>query len=439
MNDTSSSNLDPSTNGMQDWRWPATLGYLLIVFTFVVLGGWAAFARLDSAVVAPGTVVTESNRKTVQHLEGGIIRDIRVREGQRVAEGEVLIRLDQTQPLAALDLQQSQMDAMLAREARLIAERDGAEIDFPQELLDRSAASSAASAMADQVKEFNERRASLSGQIDILQSRVLQFRREIDGLKAERTATQGQLDFILEELKDLRYLLDRNLVVKGRVLSLERERSRLEGVLGRSAADQAKAENGIGEAELQIKQLRQKVAEEVSGQILETRQKLAELREKVRVARDTLTRIEITAPTSGTVQGMKFFTAGGVVRPGEPMFDIAPADDQLIIHAQVAPQDIESLRVGMQAEIRFTAFKAAILPIILGEVTSVSRDRLIDEATKLPYFLALVSVADVPNELRHRLTAGMQAELVFPTGERTVLNYLTLPLKERLNTALREK
>jgi HlyD family type I secretion membrane fusion protein len=432
------SNSDASD--IPDWKRPAILGYLIVTLTFLVFGAWSAIAKLDSAVVASGVVAVESNRKTVQHLEGGIIQEILVREGQRVTQGDILFRMDPTQALASFDLQQNQLYAALAQEARLVAEREGAaEVTFPEELRDVRVHPTVARAVADQTKEFHERRASLLGQMGLLEAKIGQYKTEIEGLLVQQKATEDQLRWIVEELADLRYLLDRNLVQKTRVLALEREKSRLEGVIGRSTADQAKAQNGIGEAQLQIRQLHQKFLEEVSGQILEARQKISDLREKVRVANDVFRRLVIVAPVSGTVQNLKFFTVGGVIKAGEALLEIVPERDRFIVQAHVSPHDMESLVPGMRAEIRFTAFRTNILPLIMGHVESVSRDRLIDETTKQPYFLAQVVVEDAPREVRGRLTAGMPADLLFPTGERTVLDYLVRPLKDRINSALREK
>jgi HlyD family secretion protein len=423
-----------------NWKHPAILGYIIITMTFLVPGAWSAFAKLDSAVVATGVVAAESNRKTVQHLEGGIIQDILVREGQRVKQGDVLFRLDTTQAQANLDLYQNQLYAALAQEARLLAEREGmSELTFPKELSEAQHLPMVARAVADQMKGFNERRASLLGQEGLLEIKIGQYKTEIEGLIAEQTATKRQLEWIIEELAGLRTLLDKNLVQKSRVLALEREKSRLEGVIGRSTADQAKAQNGISEAQLQIRQLHQKFLEEVTGQILEARQKIADLREKVRVARDVFRRSAIVAPASGWVQSLKVFTRGAVIKPGEPLLEIVPEHDTLIVQAHVAPNDMESLAPGIRAEIRFTAFRTNILPLIIGRVGSISRDRLIDETTRQPYFLAQVVVEDLPREVRQRLTAGMPAEVLFPTGERTVLDYLVRPLKDRINSALREK
>src|SRR5262245_52134005 len=272
------SNSDASD--MPDWQRPAILGYFIVTVTFFVLGAWSAIAKLDSAVVASGVVAVESNRKTVQHLEGGIIKEILVREGQHVKQGDILFRIDPTQAQANFDLQQNQLYAALTQEARLVAEREGAaEVTFPEELQEVRVHPTVARAIADQTKEFHERQASLLGQIDLLEAKIGQYKIEIEGLVIQQKATEGQLRWIVEELADLRNLLEKNLVQKSRVLALEREKSRLQGAIGRSTADQTKAQNGIGEGQLQIRQLRQKTLEEVSGQILEVRQKIGDLRE----------------------------------------------------------------------------------------------------------------------------------------------------------------
>lgn len=429
--------LPPST----DWRRPALLGYAIIFLTFGVVGSWTAYAQLDSAIVAQGVVSIETNRKTVQHLEGGIIRDILVREGQRVKGGDVLFRLDNTQALANAEAIQNQLGALRATEARLLSERSGSkEIEFPQDLLnsDRNVVKMA---ITDQRKQFAERRDSLAGQVAILESRIQQFQTEIEGLQREKTATEQQLEYIEDELSGLKKLLERNLVQKSRVLALEREKSRLEGVIGRSVADASKASNSIGEANLQIKQLRQKFLEDVNSSILETRQKISELTEKGHIAHDVLHRIDIVAPRTGEAQNLRVSTIGGVVRAGEPLVDIVPENEALIIQAQISPNDVESVRAGMRADIRFPSFHTKVLPVIFGQITTVSKDRLTDEQSKQPYFLARIAVADhdVPREIKGTLTAGMPAEVMVPTGERTVASYLVRPLENRFRKALREQ
>jgi len=428
------------TTVIRDWKRPAALGYAIIIFTFVVLGGWSAVARLDSAVTAPGFVAKANNRKTVQHLEGGIVREILVHEGEHVTAGQLLFRLNPTQAQANLDLQQYQLDGLLAQEARLLAERDRAShITWPDELQAKSDVPIVQQAIADQTKQFNDRQASLHGQVDVLQTKISEFQTEIDGLRIERAATKEQLGFIVQELTDVNFLLSQNLVQKSRALALDREKSRLQGVIGRSIADEAKAENGIGEAKLQIQQVQNKFDEDVASAILDVRQKVSDAREKIRVARDVFHRIDLTSPVTGTVQNLKVFTIGGVIKPGETLLEVIPDQDALIIQAHISPHDIDRLSQGMHAEVRFTSFKASTLPIVLGRVESVSQDSMMDESNKQSYFLAQVAVDKIPEELRNRLVAGMPAELIFPTGERTVLNYLVRPLEDRMNSAFRER
>ncbi len=429
-------------NQVRDWRRPALVGYAIIAFAFVVCGGWAALAKLDSAVIATGVVTVESSRKTVAHLEGGIVRQVLVREGQHVDEGQVLFRMDDTQPLAGADMAHNQLMAGLAQEARLIAERDNLPaIVFPAAVLAGDAGPVAADAIADQAKQFDERRASIANQISILEKRVTQYTVELEGLASERSATERQLKFIEEELHDLRSLLEKQLVPKARVMALEREKGRLEGLVGRSIAETSKANNGISEARLQIDQIKKKFSEDVNSSLLEVRQKIADLRERTRVSADVLRRVEIKAPRAGVVQNVKAATVGGVVRPGEPLLELIPDGDELIVNAQIAPSDIDIVSPNDQAEVRFGAFHGKVLPIMTGHIVSLSRDRLVDELTRQPHFLARVVVHQdqLPVEVRDRITAGMPVEVIIPTGERTMADYLVRPLRNRIRKSFREQ
>jgi HlyD family secretion protein len=432
----------PDRAPSHDWKRPAMVGYFVIVLCFGVVGGWSAFARLDSAVVATGVVSMESNRKTVQHFEGGIVRQILAREGQHVEQGDLLFKLDNTQSQANADAARNQLSTLVAQEARLTAERESKDVvTFPAELLANATDPIIKDALSDQERQFKERRATLLGQFDILESRINQYGMQIEGITVEKTATEQQLHYINLELVDLRDLSERNLVQKSRVLDRERERSRLEGVIGRAVADIAKSNNEIGEARLQMTQLKKKFSEEVNGQIVEVRAKIAELREKVTVSQDVLQRIEIRAPRAGTIQNLRVATIGGVVRSGEPLLELIPDDEGMVINGMVSPSDIDAIAPGMDAEVRFSAFHGQVLPIIMGKIESVSRDRLVDEQSKQPYFLARVVVDKdhVPTLIKDRVTAGMPTEVIVPTGERTVMNYLIRPLKNRAATALRER
>lgn len=424
------------------WRRPALIGYLVIILTFGVMGTWSAVARLDRAVVAQGTVTIESSRKTIQHLEGGIISEIRVKEGQLVNEGDVLLRLAPLQARANADVTRNQLDANLVLEARLSAELDQKpEIVLSDEIKKRREDSpSLERIIEDQQVQFRERRASLQGQIGLYESKVVQLATEKEGLAVEKLSVEKQVGFINEELVGLRDLRDKQLIPISRALAMERERTRLEGVIGRAIADTAKAENSINEARLQIAQMKQKQQEEVSGQLLETRQKINDLKEKLAVAADILARQEIFSPKSGVVQNLKVFTIGQVVRSGEPMMEIVPSDEKLVIHANLPTTEIEHVHEGMTAEIRFPAFHSRRIPVIIGTLDRVSRDRLMDEASKTPYYLGIVSLDKVaiPDEYKGKVIAGMPAEVLISTGERTALSYMISPLTDSLRKSFRE-
>jgi HlyD family secretion protein len=418
-----------------EWRPFAIAGYALILLTFGVAGGWAAIAKIDRAVVAPASISVETNRKSVQHFEGGIVREILVKEGDHVNEGQILLSLEKTQAQANSDLVNNQLYSFLALEARLLAERDDKdEIAWPSEFNVQKLDPVLSGLKADQLSQFKERRATLLGQIDIMQSKAGQLRKEIDGLEIEKTSTEKQVKYINEELVGLHRLLAKQLVPTNRVLTMERERTRLEGVIGKTISDKAKVEGAISEIGSQIAQLRQKQHEEIAAALLDVRQKISDYRQKSIVATDVLRRVSVTAPRAGTIQNMKVFTLGQVVRSGELLLEIVPENERLIVHAQFSPNDIDVVREGQRAEIRFTAFHSRTIPLMTGVLESISHDRLIDEASKQPYYLGIISIdrAEIPDEYRTRLRSGMPAEVILSAGERTVLDYLISPLKSSL-------
>jgi HlyD family type I secretion membrane fusion protein len=323
-----------------------------------------------------------------------------------------------------------------------LAELDGRpDIEFPDELTTVSNDVVAAKAIDDQRGQFKERRSTLDGQISILRSRADQLRQEIEGLDRQRAANEEQINFIIDELRGVRALYEKNLVAKSRWLALERERARLAGEIGRAIAERAKAEKSIGETELQIEQIKQKFQEEAGRDLVDTREKLRDLRSKFVVAQDTFRRLDVVAPVTGRVQNLRVFTIGAVVRQGEPLLEIAPDQDRLIVQAHVSTLDIEGVHAGNAAEVRFPAFHDRALPMIGGTILSISQDRLIDEATKQPYYLALIDVPDenIPKHYRGKLASGMNAEVIMPTFERTALEYLVEPLRNRMRTAFRER
>lgn len=433
---------DRKLQAPDDMRKVAFIGFSIIFVAFGAVGGWAATAPLGSAAIGSGVIAAETNRKTVQHFEGGILSKINVREGDHVNAGDVLFKLDATQPQANYDIYRNQLVNALAQEARLIAEQtESSEIKFPEELNKLGDAVAVQDVMLDQQKQFERRAGSLAAQIALLKSKMVQLRTEIGGLVEEQEGRTRQVAFLVDEITGLKELFDRGHAPKTRLLALEREKAALEGQIGRSKADQAKAENGINEADLQIRQLRQQFFEQAIKDLVDVRSKISDLREKVTVSRDVLRRLDVFAPTTGTVQNMKVFTVGAVIRSGEPLIDVVPDNDELIVQAQFSPSDIDSFRIGSQAEIRFSSFHNRSLPMIPGTVRSISRDRLIDEATKQPYYLVIVAVNQsvLPSELTGKVMPGLPIEIIVPTTERTVVEYLVQPLMSTLRKTMRER
>jgi HlyD family type I secretion membrane fusion protein len=420
----------------------ARIGYGVIALTFVGLLGWAAFAPLDSAVIATGMVSAEGNRKTIQHLEGGLLSQILVHEGEKVKAGQLLFELDPTQADAAVGITRNQYVSLKAMEARLLAERDQrATISFPAELTAQRADPMVARAIADEQAQFLERRQTILGQVDLMNAQRDQYQSEIQGIDRQTQGLKDQLGYIEDELNDLRKIYDKGLVPRPRLLALEREQASLSGSIGRLTADRAKAVQGAGETQLKIRQIKQQFFQEVSQAIAETRVRLAEVTEKEIVATNAQKRIKIVSPVSGTAQNLRFFTKGAVVRPAEPLVDIAPDDEAFVIQAHFSTTDVDNVHPGMVTEVRLPAFHSREIPILNGKIESISRDRLSDPEGKTVYFLGIVSVdvKQLPREFRSKLTAGMPAQVVVPTGERTVLQYLFSPLRDTLRTTMREE
>jgi len=415
-------------NEREEWKIFVLSGYLLIFVTFFIFGLWAAVAKVDKAVVASGWVSVESNKKTVQHLEGGIVKEILIKEGQHVSKGQPLIYLESTQASANADIMTNQVMTALAIEARLLAERDNSPtISWPAEFLDSGNSPSLRKLVEDEERQFAQRRETLNGQLNIIAS-------EIEGINIEKEATNRQVKYLEEELRGLRVLQQKKLVSTNRVLTMERERTRLEGIIGKTISE-------IARLKIQSEQIKQKFKEDVATQLLDIRNKLADSRQRKVVAADILRRITISSPKTGTVQNLKAFTIGQVIRGGEPILDIVPDDESLVINAQFMPQDIDIVHDGQVAEIRFPAFHSRTIPTMEGKIETLSRDRMIDEASRQPYFLGTISInkADIPSEFRSRIRSGMPAEIIIAAGERTVLNYLISPLSSALRKTFIEQ
>jgi HlyD family type I secretion membrane fusion protein len=312
---------------------------------------------------------------------------------------------------------------------------------FPREVLDLKSDTLVANAIADQLQQFKARRDTVQRQVDVVQTQMQQIRKEIEGLEENRRIASAQKTFVERDLAGQRELWRKNLVELSKLSATEREYLRLEGVIAQSGIDAARAEQRIRELELKIEQFRQERREDASKQLPDVRKIIGDIRQQIIVAEDTLKRVEIRAPVSGSVQQLRIFTIGGVVRPGDPILDIVPDSEELIVRARVSPLDVHVVRPGMSAEVRFPAFHRPNVPFLMGTVRSVSRDRLIDADVKEAYFATEVSVnrSSIPEELRDAITAGLTADVIITTGERTALEYLLSPFTERMYKAMREK
>ncbi len=365
-----------------------------------------------------------------------------MRNGDPVARGDVLVRLENTHAKALHDVIRGEIDAARAEAARLVAERDGLEdIAFPEDILARAQVPKVAEALQGQRNLFAARRTSLEGQVAILEQSVAQFREEIEGLRSEQAAREQQLKILKDELAGLRKLLKQGNVPRNEVLAYERKIAELAGERGRFMANVSRAEQGIGEAQLRISQLEKSVREEVVGKLRDVQERIFGLEERLVAAEDVLSRTEIRAPTAGVVMGMRVHTTGGVVAPGQELLQVVPVGDRLVIEAQVNPIDIDDVAVGQQATLRLTAFKLRSTPIIVGTLVNVSADRLLDEHTGTPYYLARIEVPKEALETLGELTLqpGMPVEALIKTGARTALGYMLSPLTDNMARAFREK
>jgi HlyD family secretion protein/epimerase transport system membrane fusion protein len=415
---------------------------LTILIAFGGFGTWAALASLDSAAIASGVVVVESDRKSVQHLEGGLVKEIRVRDGDRVEKDDVLVRLEDTHARAMHDIVRGELDAALAEESRLIAERDERDsIVFPAELMARSKVPKVAKSLQGQRHLFTARRNALHGQVSILEKSIAQFQEEIEGLKAEQVAREQQLKILGDELKGLRKLLAQGNVPRNEVLAYERKLAELGGEKGRFKSNVARAEQGIGEARLRIAQLLKSAREEVVAELRQVQERVFGLEERLISAREVLGRTEIRAPASGIVMGLRFHTTGGVIAPGHEILQVVPIGDRLVIEAHIDPIDIDDVAVGQQATVRLTAFKLRATPIIVGTLINLSADRLVDEHSGTPYYLARIEVSkeQLASIGNLQLQPGMPVEALIKTGSRTALGYMLSPFTDSINLAFRER
>ncbi len=434
--------LQPSVYLNVSFRYTVFAGLLVVALTFGGFGTWATIAPLRSAVVADGSVKLYSNRKKIQNLEGGVVREILVKDGDKVGAGDVLIRMDDTHVKSTLTKLQNKYDAIRARSARLVCEKNWCSaIDFPEELARRATVfPEVRAALDNEVALFEARRETREGEVSILNQKILQLEKQINGEEAQLESKRRQVVLVREELSGLQTLFDKGLTEKHRLIALQREAARLSGEVGQHTAEMARVATQVAEAQLKILQVRRSFQEEIADTLREAEHEVADLDARIAEAKHLLEQTEIRAPVSGVVVGLEVHTVGGVIGSGETILEIVPADDKLLIEARVSVRDVENLTVGQPSFVRLTAFKQRTTPMVDGILSYISADSITDERSQKSYYLVRV---EVPEESilvlgDQKLQPGMPAEIIVATGERTALQYLSQPILDGLSRAWRE-
>ena len=417
-------------------------GVTLFALLVTGVGGWAASTSISGALIAPASIVVDSNTKKVQHPTGGVIGELLVRDGDRVKAADVVARLDQTVTRANLAIIVKGLDEFTARKARLTAERDQADtITFPQTLVARAHEADIAQIIHGEQKLFELRRSARSGQKAQLRQQSEQLQEEIVGLTAQQKAKVREISLINRELEGVRELFKSNLVPLARLTQLEREATRLDGEQAQLIAAVAQAKGKIAEIELKIIQIDVDLSSEVAKEMREIDAKIGEFVERRVSAEDQLQRVDIRAPQDGTVFQLSVHTVGGVVSPGETIMLIVPNDESLSVEAKINPQEIEQVQLNQKTVLRFSAFNFATTPEIYGHVSRISADTTSDQRTGQTYYTIRISIAaDELSRLGHvKLVPGMPVECFIQTGERTALSYFLKPLQDQMMRAFRER
>jgi HlyD family secretion protein len=406
------------------------------------LGGWAMTTELSGAVIAAGSLVVDTNVKKVQHPTGGVVGELRVRDGDRVKAGDLVVRLDDTITRANLAIVVKSLDELAARHARLAAERDDEDaIRFPDELLSRKHDPDIHRVIVGEQSLFDLRRKARRGQEAQLRERIAQLREEMTGLAGQADAKKGEIELIQRELEGIRELWAKKLIPISRLTTLEREAVRLQGERQQFISSVAQAKGKIAEINLQIIQIEQDLRSEVAKELREIQAKNAELVERRAAAEDQLMRIDIRAPQDGIVHQLAVHTIGGVVTASEPLMLIVPQKDELTAEVKLAPQYIDQLSLGQRAALRFSAFDQRTTPEISGMVTTIAADITQDQKTGASYYIVRIGMpADEIKRLAGlKLVAGMPVEAFIQTGDRTVMSYLVKPLHDQVVKAFRER
>ena len=420
---------------------PRRWGWLLVLAGFGGFMAWAAWAPLDAGVASPGTVVVSGNRKAVQPMVGGKIAELKAKDGDVVKAGQVLVRLDGTQAKSQLDVARGQWFTTTAVEARLIAERTGrAQIQFPDDLRNEKSDPRAANAMALQGELFATRRRSLESDINVLRESIRGLEAQLQGIEESSRARRDQARLLGEEIERQRDLVKDGFLARNRLSEQERALAAVMGAIAEDAGNLGRTRQQIAELRARMLSREQDYRKEVESQLTEVQRDSAALTSRLQALEFELVNMEIKSPADGIVVGLAVHTIGGVVATGAPMMEVVPSDEPLKVDAQIAPHLIDKVKPGLDVDILFPAFQQATTPHIPGRVVQVSADVLLEPKQGIPYFKATIEVTpEGMKQLRHhQIRAGMPAEVFVRTGERTMLNYLTKPLLDRMNRALTE-
>ncbi len=428
----------PANTDYKRYLWQGFAALFLLV---VCLGGWS-FAKIKGAVIASGVIVVDGKPKTLQHLDGGIVGEILVRNGSKVEAGDVVLRLDPTTMDANRTIVEKRLYEALAHVDRLKAERDvAARIKWASRLVAVAERADVKEIMDGQANLFSARRKSFNGQIGQLKQRILQSEEQIHGLRDLIGSKNTQLELITEELGGLRKLLIKGYVSKTRLLALEREQARLRGEMATHRSDIARTKSAIGETNIQIIQVKKDMEAQILGELRQIDSELSDLTEQFTTASDQRKRVDVTTPVAGIVHDLVVTTVGGVITPGQPMMQIIPVNERLIIEARILTNDIDQVYEGQPATITLSAFNQRTTPQFNGFVTKTSADRLIDQVTGMSYFNVRIEIPDEELKKLGSLTLipGMPAEAFLQTQDRRVYTYLTKPFSQQLKRTFREE
>jgi HlyD family secretion protein len=433
----------PALDSSRSIRRHVLAGLIIVLVLGGGVGGWAGTVTLSGALIASGQVVVDSNVKKVQHPTGGIVGELRVRDGDRVKQGDIVVRLDDTVTRANLAIVNKGLNELYARRARLESERDGLDtVRFPEDLLARSEADPEVASLVDgERKLFDLRSSARNGQKAQLKQRIEQLGEEIRGLKAQRESKEKEIKLIIREKEGVHDLWKQKLVPLTKLTQIERDETRLEGEAGQLIAQTAQVGGKISETELQIIQIDRDLSSEVAKETREIDGKIGEFVERKVTAEDQLKRIEIRAPLDGTVFQSNVHTVGGVITAGDAMMMVVPEADSLTVEAKVNPQDIDQAREGQSSLLRFSAFNQQTTPEIYGKVTRISADATTDQRTGMTYYTVRISMPaeEVVKLGDVRIVPGMPVEAFIQTGDRTMISYLTKPLRDQVMRMFRGK